>query len=82
MWKLLTYKHKTNNNIQTIVSLGNKCVRINEFRTIFDAIDLLSKKRYPLLYSVSTISPHYYSIDYTLESTVEFDEQTNPEYFI
>ena len=82
MWKLLTYKHKTNNNIQIIVSLDSKHVRINEFRTIFDAIGLLSKKSYPLLYSVSTISPHYYSMDYTLESTIEFNEQTHPEYFI
>ena len=82
MWKLLTYKHKTNNSIKTIVSLNDRWVSVNEFRTIFDAIDLLSKKSYPLPYPVSTISLHYYSIDYTLESIIKFDEHFNPEYFI
>ena len=83
MWKLLTYKHKTDNSIKTIVSLNDKCVSINESRTIFDAIGLLSKKAILYQYPVSAVLPHsYYSTGYTLESTIEFDEQIHPEYFI
>ena len=41
MWKLLTYKHTTNGNIRSIVSLNDRCVAVNEHRTILDVIDLL-----------------------------------------
>jgi len=41
MWKLLTYKHKANGNIRSVVSLNDRCVAVNEHRTILDVIDLL-----------------------------------------
>ena len=54
MWKLLTYKHTTNGDIRSIVSLKGRCVAVNEHKTILDV----------------------------LESTIEFNEQTHPEYFL
>ena len=81
MWKLLTYKHKTNGNIRSIVSLNDRCVAANEHRTILDVIDLL-KNDYSLTSYLSAMSGYFYYNGYKLESTIEFDEQTHPEYFI
>ena len=81
MWKLLTYKHATNGDISSIVSLNNKCVAVNGYRTILDVIVLL-KDDYPLTYPISVISGQFYYMGYKLESTIEFNEQTHPEYFI
>ena len=81
MWKLLTYKHTTNGDIRSIVSLKDRCVVVNEHRTIFDVIDLL-KNDYSLVDYISVISGYFYYHGYKLESTIEFNEQTNPEYFI
>lgn len=81
MWKLLTYKHKTNGNIRSIVSLNDRCIATNEHRTILDVIDLL-KNDYSLTSYLSAMSGYFYYNGYKLESTIEFDEQTHPEYFI
>ena len=81
MWKLLTYKHKTNGNIRSIVSLNDRCITTNEHRTILDVIDLL-KNDYSLTSYLSAMSGYFYYNGYKLESTIEFDEQTHPEYFI
>ena len=81
MRKLLTYKHTTNGDIRSIVSLKDRCVVVNEHRTIFDVIDLL-KNDYSLTDYISAISGYFYYHGYKLESTIEFNEQTNPEYFI
>ena len=81
MWKLLTYKHKANGNIRSVVSLNDRCVAVNEHRTVLDVIDLL-KNDYSLANYISAISGYFYYNGYRLESTVEFDKQTNPEYFI
>ena len=81
MWKLLTYKHITNGDIRSIVSLNDRCVAVNEYRTILDVIDLF-KNDYSLANCMSAISEYFYYKDYKLESTIEFNEQTHPEYFI
>ena len=81
MWKLLTYKHTTNGNIRSIVSLNDRCVAVNEHETILDVIDLL-KNDYSLANYISAISGYFYYNGYKLESTIEFNEQTHPEYFI
>ena len=81
MWKLLTYKHKTNGNIRSIVSLNDRCIATNEHRTILNVIDLL-KNDYSLTSYLSAMSGYFYYNGYKLESTIEFDEQTHPEYFI
>ena len=81
MWKLLTYKHTTNGNFRSIVSLNDRCVAVNGHRTILDVIVLL-KDDYPLTYLISVISGQFYYMGYTLESTIELDEHSNPEYFI
>ena len=81
MWKLLTYKHTTNGDIRSIVSLNDRCVAVNEHRTVLDVIDLL-KNDYSLANYISAISGYFYYNDYKLESTIEFNEQTHPEYFI
>ena len=81
MRKLLTYKHTTNGDIRSIVSLKDRCVVVNEHRTIFDVIDLF-KNDYSLANYISAISGYFYYHGYKLESTIEFNEQTNPEYFI
>lgn len=81
MWKLLTYKHTTNGDIRSIVSLKDRCVVVNEHRTIFDVIDLF-KNDYSLANYTSAVSGYFYYHGYKLESTIEFNEQTNPEYFI
>ena len=81
MWKLLTYKHTTNGDIRSIVSLKDRCVEVNEHRTIFDVIDLL-KNDYSLVNYISAVSGYFYYPGYKLESTIEFNEQTHPEYFI
>ena len=44
-------------------------------------IDLL-KNDYSLANYISVISGYFYYNGYKLESTIEFNEQTNPEYFI
>lgn len=81
MWKLLTYKHTTNGNIRNIISLKDRCVEVNKHRTIFDIIDLL-KNDYSLANYISAVSGYFYYHGYKLESTIEFNEQTHPEYFI
>ena len=81
MWKLLTYKHTTNEDIRSIVSLNDRCVAVNEHRTILDVIDLL-KNNHSLANYTSAISGYFYYRGYKLESTIEFNEQTHPEYFI
>ena len=81
MWKLLTYKHTTNGNIRSIVSLNDRWVAVNEHRTILDVIDLL-KNDYSLADYTAEISGYFYYNGYKLESTIEFNEQTHPEYFI
>ena len=81
MWKLLTYKHTTNGNIRSIVSLNDRWVAVDGYRTIFDVIDLL-KNDYSLANYTSAISGYFYYNGYKLESTIEFNEQTHPEYFI
>ena len=81
MWKLLTYKHKANEDIRSIVSLNDRCIATNEHRTILDVIDLL-KNGYSLASHISITSKYFYYKGYKLESTIEFNEQTHPEYFI
>ena len=81
MWKLLTYKHKANGDIRSIVSLNDRWVAVDEHRTILDVIDLL-KNDYSLANYISAIRGYFYYNGYKLESTIEFNEQTNPEYFI
>ena len=81
MWKLLTYKHTTNGNIRSIVSLKDRYVEVNEHRTIFDVIDLL-KNDYSLANYISATSGYFYYNGYKLESTIEFNEQTHPEYYL
>ena len=81
MWKLLTYKHKANGNIRSVVSLNDRCVAVNEHRTILDVIDLL-KNGYSLASHISVTNAYFYYKGYKLESTIEYNEQTNPEYFI
>ena len=81
MWKLLTYKHKANGNIRSVVSLNDRCVAVNEHRTILDVIDLL-KNNYSPASHISVTSGYFYYKGYKLESTIEFNEQTHPEYFI
>lgn len=74
MWKLLTYKHTTNGD-------NGRCVTVNEHRTILDVIDLI-KNDYSLANYTSAIRGYFYYNGYKLESTIEFNEQTHPEYFI
>ena len=81
MWKLLTYKHTTNGNIRSIVSLNDRCVAVNEHRTILDVIDLL-KNDHSLANYISAVSGYFYYHGYKLESTIEFNEQTYPEYYL
>ena len=81
MWKLLTYKHTTNGDIRSIVSLKDRCVAVDEHRTILDVIDLL-KNDYSLANYISAISGYFYYNSYKLESTIEFNEQTPPEYYL
>ena len=81
MWKLLTYKHTTNGDIRSIVSLKDRCVAVDEHRTILDVIDLL-KNDYSLANYISAISGYFYYNGYKLESTIEFNEQTPPEYYL
>ncbi len=81
MWKLWTYKHTTNGDICSIVSLNDRCAAVNEHRTIFDVIDLL-KNDYSLASYISATNGYFYYRGYKLESTIEFNEQTHPEYFI
>ena len=81
MWKLLTYKHTTNGNIRSIVSINDRYVAVNEHGTILDVIDLL-RNDYLLTNYISAISAYFYYNGYKLESTIEFNEQTHPEYFI
>ena len=81
MWKLLTYKHKANGNIRSVVSLNDRCVAVNEHRTILDVMDSLKNDCYLGSY-ISTINGYFYYKGYKLESTIEFDKQTNPEYYL
>ena len=81
MWKLLTYKHTTNGDIRSIVSLNDRWVAVDEHRTILDVIDLL-KNDYSLANYISAVNEYFYYHGYKLESTIEFNEQTHPEYFI
>ena len=81
MWKLLTYKHTTNGDIRRIVSLNDRCVAVDEHRTIFDVMELL-KNDYSLASYTSATNGYFCYTGYKLESTIEFNEQTHPEYFI
>ena len=77
----MTYNHTTNGDIRSIVSLNDRWVAVNEHRTILGVIDLL-KNDYSLANYISAISGYFYYNGYKLESTIEFNEQTYPEYFI
>lgn len=66
MWKLLTYKHTTNGDIRRIASLNDRCAAVDEHIPNY----------------LAAISAYFYYNGYKLESTIECNEQTHPEYFI